>query len=231
MIKWQDDKDVFGRMHVLTGDPLFKNLTNAVDHFDVDLTDAVSWGQLKSKRWLVDLLEESDGEIDLGTVFICGGWWATLAAMLFNSKLDIEKIRSFDIDETCAPIAEAINKEQVRDGWKFKASTLDIHDLQYKGFPYTTHRSDGSEVELVDTANTIINTSCEHIENFYSWYNVIPKGTLVILQSNNYEEILDHVNCSKTIEEFSITTPMTRVLYEGELYLPEYTRFMKIGIK
>ena len=98
MIEWQDDKDVFGRMYALTGNPLFKNLTNAVDHYDVDLTDAVSWGQLKSKRWLIELLEESN--VELGTVFLCGGWWATLAAMLFNSKLDIEKIRSFDIDKT-----------------------------------------------------------------------------------------------------------------------------------
>ena len=229
MIDWQDDKDIFGRMFVFTGDPIFKNLTNAVDHFDVDLTDAVSWGQLKSKRWLIELLEESN--VNLGTVFLCGGWYGTLAAMLFNSKLDIDKIRSFDIDETCASIAEAINKTEVRDEWKFKASTLDIHDLQYEGFPYVTLRSDGSLVELVDTADTVINTSCEHIENFNSWYYVIPKDTLVILQSNNYEEISDHVNCSKTIEEFSISTPMSKVLYEGELFLPTYTRFMKIGYK
>ena len=103
MIDWQDDKDIFGRMFVFTGDPIFKNLTNAVDHFDVDLTDAVSWGQLKSKRWLIELLEESN--VNLGTVFLCGGWYGTLAAMLFNSKLGIDKIRSFDIDETCASIA------------------------------------------------------------------------------------------------------------------------------
>ena len=229
MIDWQDDKDIFGRLFILTGDPLFKNLTNSVDHFDVDLTDALSWGQLKSKRWLIEVLEESN--VKLGTVFLCGGWYATLSAMLFQSNINLDKVRSFDIDPTCAPIAEAINKTQVRDEWKFKASTLDIHSLQYEGFPYTTHRSDGSSVELVDTANTVINTSCEHIESFNSWYYVIPKGTLVILQSNNYEEIEDHVNCSQTLEEFSITTPMTEVLYEGELFLPAYTRFMKIGYK
>ena len=50
MIEWQDDKDVFGRMFALTGDPIFKNLRNAVDNHDADLSDALSWGQLKSKR-------------------------------------------------------------------------------------------------------------------------------------------------------------------------------------
>ena len=52
MIEWQNDKDIFGRMFILTGDPIFKNLRNAVDHFDADLSDALSWGQLKSKKWL-----------------------------------------------------------------------------------------------------------------------------------------------------------------------------------
>ena len=36
MIEWQDDKDVFGRMYVLTDEPLFKNLRNAVNQFDAD---------------------------------------------------------------------------------------------------------------------------------------------------------------------------------------------------
>ena len=79
MIEWQDDKDVFGRMHSLTGDPIFKNLRNAVDHFDADLSDAFSWGQLKSKRWLIEKLQHANQMIrnasgnqqsmQLGTVF------------------------------------------------------------------------------------------------------------------------------------------------------------------
>ena len=59
-IKWQDDKDIFGRMLVLTDNPLFNNLRNAVDNCDADLSDALSWGQLKSKRWLVKELEKLD---------------------------------------------------------------------------------------------------------------------------------------------------------------------------
>lgn len=229
MINWQDDKDIFGRMFELSGDQMFNGLRNAVDNHDVDFSDALSWGQLKSKRWLVDTLKSL--EIDLGMVYLCGGWYATLAPMLFNTNLNVEKIRSFDIDESCASIAECVNKVNVKDEWKFKASTLDIHDLRYNNFSYTTKRSDGSEVKLTETPNTIINTSCEHIENFHEWYDKVPWDKLLCIQSNNYFEIEDHVNCSYDLQAFHADTYMSRVLYKGEIELPKYKRFMKIGYK
>jgi len=229
MINWQDDKDVFGRMFVLTGNPIFNNLRNASDMNYADLTDALSWGQLKSKRWLVETLE--CGHWNLETVFLCGGWYATLAAMMLDANLAIKKIRSFDIDPLCESVAETVNKHHVKDDWRFKASTLDIHDLRYDNFRYTTKRSDGSEVELTETPNTIINTSCEHIENFAEWYAKIPNGKLVVLQSNDYFEVPDHINCSADLDTFSKSAPMSDVKFEGELFLSNYTRFMKIGYK
>ena len=79
--------------------------------------------------------------------------------------------------------------------------------------------------------DTIINTSCEHIANFIEWYNKIPNGTLVVLQSNNYFEIKEHVNCVNNINEFIKIAPMSTLLYNGELELEKYTRFMLIGYK
>lgn len=229
MIKWKDDNDIFGRMLVLTNNPVFNNLRNAVDNHDADLSDALSWGQLKSKRWLVDELEKID--LPLGTIFLCAGWYATLAAMLFQSKCNIGKIRSFDIDENCATIAETVNRNYTKKDWRFKASTADIHNIEYTNYTYKTKRFDGTVCEITDTSETVINTSCEHIENFAEWYSKIPKQTLTVLQSNNYFEIEDHINCSKNILEFAKQTPMTDCLYSGVLELPKYTRFMRIGIK
>jgi len=214
MIEWKDDNDIFGRMLVLTNNPLFNNLRNAVDNYDADLSDALSWGQLKSKRWLVTELESLD--ISLGTIFLCAGWYATLAAMLFQSKCNIDKIRSFDIDESCLQIADTINRNQVKEDWKFKSITQDIMDIDYP---------------ITDTPNTIINTSCEHIENFEEWYAKIPSGKLVILQSNNFFEVDEHVNCVNDINEFKRMSPMNTVLYSGELQLPKYYRFMLIGYR
>jgi len=228
MIEWKDDNDIFGRMLVLTNNPLFNNLRNAVDNHDADLSDALSWGQLKSKRWLVDELEKID--LPLGTIFLCAGWYATLAAMLFQSKCNIDKIRSFDIDQSCLQIADTINRNQVKEDWQFKASTLDIFNMEYPT-THTTYRADGSSLQLTEMPDTIINTSCEHIKNFADWYAKIPNGKLVILQSNNFFEIDEHVNCVNDLDDFASQSPLSEILYEGELKLSKYTRFMRIGFK
>ena len=229
MIKWKDDNDIFGRMLILTNNPLFNNLRNAVDNHNADISDALSWGQLKSKRWLVDELEKID--LPLGTIFLCAGWYATLASMLFASKCSVTKIRSFDIDDNCATIAETVNRNNTKNEWRFKASTADIHNIEYTDYTYKTKRFDGTVCEITDTAETVINTSCEHIVDFNKWYSKIPNQTIVVLQSNNYFEIDDHINCSKNILEFAEQTPMTDCLYSGVLELPKYTRFMRIGVK
>ena len=161
-INWQDDKDIYGRLLLLTNNPIFNNLKNAVDNHNADLSDALSWGQLKSKRWLINELEKQN--LDLGIVFICAGWYATLAAMLFNSNCSITSIRSFDIDESCANIAETINKHNTIDNWKFKASTLDILKMNFPT-EHKTYRANKTSLILCEMPNTIINTSCEHIEN------------------------------------------------------------------
>ena len=230
-INWQDDKDLFGRMLILTDNKMFNGLRNAVDNHNADLSDALSWGQLKSKRWLVSKLEELD--IPLGTVFLCAGWYATLASMLFQSKCAVDKIRSFDIDESCLEIADTINREQVKKDWQFKAVTQDIMDINYETHVWQTWSKANNRMsrEITDKPNTIINTSCEHIENFSKWYDSIPAGMLVCLQSNNFFEVDEHVNCVKNPIEFSQQSPMTNCLYSGVLELPKYTRFMRIGLK
>ena len=199
-----------------------------IDKVNYDI-DCFSQGQIKSKKWLIDELTKLD--LNLGTVFLCAGWYATLATMLFESSIKIDKIRSFDIDPSCVFIAEVFNKPWVVDNWKFKPCTQNIFDINYHSHTYNVYKANGTTGELTDAPDTIINTSCEHIENFDEWYNLIPDNKLIILQTNNYIEIEDHVNCSNSLSEFRIQTPMTTLLYEGELVLDKYTRYMRIGLK
>jgi hypothetical protein len=201
--------------------------------------DCFSRGQLQSKLWLVEELKKLN--VDLGTVFLCAGWYGTLAVMLFESGIKVEKIRSFDIDPTTADIAEVFNKPWLEDNWRFKASTVDIMNFNWTSVPapsdgtignfYYNTNTVNKIIQMKDNPDTIINTSCEHIKDFSSWYNKIPTGKLVILQGNNYFEISEHVNCSSNLNEFSNKSPMTITLYEGELELPKYKRFMKIGFR
>ena len=92
----------------------FKNFF--VNDIEIDM-DCFSRGQLQSKLWVLGELRKlkysynADGgiqkkEIDLGTVFLCAGWYGTLATMLFESNFKVDKIRSFDIDPDCVDIAE-----------------------------------------------------------------------------------------------------------------------------
>ena len=206
----------------------FKNFF--INNIEID-NDCFSRGQLQSKLWLIDELQKLD--VDLGTVFLCAGWYATLSTMLFESNIKLDKVRSFDIDETTVEIAETFNKQWFADGWKFKAIVDDINNIDYNGHTWHAWSNSNNRMSnpITDIPDTIINTSCEHIENFADWYAKIPDGKLVVLQSNNYYEIKEHVNCVKDIYEFKDMAPMSTLLYMGMKELPKYTRFMLIGYK
>ena len=197
---------------------------------DANIRDAYSRGQILSKKWLVKELEILP--VDLGTIFLCAGWYGSLSLMLFESGLPLTKIRSFDIDEDAWQVAETINRPMVMTDWLFKAQTADIHDINYTdGHTYDTYRRDGKVRELYDQPNTVINTSCEHIENFREWYDKIAKGTLVILQTNDSPNETDHVNIVRSIDEFKAMAPMTDCMYHGVLNLEKYNRLMVIGYR
>jgi len=203
-----------------------KRTLNKFPQSETAMVDAFSLGQLKSKLWLIEHLPDN-----LGTVFICAGWYGTLAALMFEKAIDkFEKIRSFDIDRSCASVADTMNRPWVMNGWQFKASTLDILDMDFPT-THTTYRSNGTSLELTEMPDTIINTSCEHIKNFAEWYDKIPDGKLVVLQSNNFYEVEEHVNCVDSIDSFKEMASMSTLIYSGELELEKYSRYMLIGKK
>ena len=193
--------------------------------------DCFSQGQIKSKMWLLEKLKKL--KLDLGTVFLCAGWYGTLATMLFESKIKVDKIRSFDIDESCVEIAEIFNKPWFVDEWKFKSITDDIMNIDYDKhvWQFWSNKNNRMSRPITDVPDTIINTSCEHIHDFESWYDKIPNGKLIILQGNDYFELNEHVNCSADQDSFSEKAPMTDVLYLGTIDCDKYKRFMKIGLK
>lgn len=170
--------------------------------------DAFWSGQLKSKEWLITHLRPH--VLRYVTVDIHGGWVGTLASMLFQSPIPVKHIRSIDIDPSCESIANMMNKGEEIAG-KFRAVTADMCSI----------RSD---------ADVIINTSCEHItqEQYDLWLTGHPYGSLLVLQSNNYD-IPEHVRIAKDLEEFKEQCHLGTVLWAGELELPMYKRFMVIG--
>jgi hypothetical protein len=170
--------------------------------------DAFWSGQLKSKEWLITNLRKNIKQVV--TVDIHGGWVGVLASMLFQSDIVCTSVRSIDIDPTCEPIANMMNKGEEMVG-KFQAITADMCSVQ-------------------STSDVIINTSCEHIsqEQYNQWINNQPTDRLFVLQSNNYN-IPEHIRIAETLEEFENQCNLKTVLWKGKLELPLYTRWMVIG--
>lgn len=212
---------------------LLKNLRDAMAKYpDQNWDDALAWGQLRSKVWLVEELTKLD--LDLGRVFVLAGWVGILPAlMLHDKRLRYTAVRSFDIDPSCAVVADTVNRDPyVIHGWAFKASTADVFAMDYDSCSYTTHRWDGSPVSMTESPDTIINTSCDHIMPFERFYDRIPSGKLVVLQNNDFVEADEtHTNTIGSLDDFRTQAPMSTVLYEGELPLSGYTRFMRIGFR
>ena len=205
------------------------------------LTDSFSRGQLRSKLWVSDTIKDLD--IDLGDmVYVCAGWYGVLPAILFERN-KVENILSFDSDASTDNPADTLNKEQTIDGLKFKAVVQDIHSLKYKNESFDVNHYQYTEMtEFKITkqsmpakmdATCVINTSCEHIVDFDKWWAGIPKGMLVIMQNNDFDDE-DHEHAEDTVtslEEFSKRLNVSETLYEGTLALEEYNRYMIIGRK
>ena len=205
------------------------------------LTDSFSRGQLRSKLWVSDTIKDLD--VDLGNmIYVCAGWYGVLPAILFERN-KVENILSFDSDESTDNPADTLNKEQTIDGLRFKAVVKDIHSLKYKDESFDVTHYQYTEMTKFKTtkqsmpakmeASCVINTSCEHIVDFDKWWAGIPKGMLVIMQNNDFDDE-DHEHAEDTVsslEEFSKRLNVSETLYEGTLALEEYNRYMVIGYK
>lgn len=203
------------------------DLTRTIDKYNLNF-DAFSYGQLASKQWLIDELEFL--KADLGIVFNLCGWYGLLPAMMFNSNIRVDKIRSFDIDESCWMIADQMNKTNIQNEWKFKAITEDINNINFEEHTWEGWSNVAMDyISVTESPNTIINTSCEHTND--EWYKKIPHGKFVILQSNDYWKGDKHINCCIDYNYFSRKYPMLETFYEGKRAFEKYTRFMKIGVK
>ena len=178
--------------------------------------DAFSNGQIASKIWLCEQLEQLFDNID--TIWIYGGWYGMTSFLLKSrNNINISTIRSYDIDPQCEAIADMINENWVYQEWQFKAHTADCSTLAPK----------------LGNPDLIINTSTEHFDTM-DWWDNIPKGVYVVLQGNNMPHD-DHVIYSTSLDDFCNLYPLDAVLYKGELEFNypnwNFTRFMQIGKK
>ena len=184
--------------------------------------DAFSAGQIESKIWAAEQLELVVTELNTGPLrmYVLGGWYSLLHFILSVRKnINIEYCRSIDLDPIVSYNANKINNAWEIEDWKFRAYPFDANKLEYT---YDT-----------DKINCAINTSTEHFKSKF-WFNLIPKGTLILLQGNDLQ-IADHVSRPESLKHFISTYPVTNLKFSGTMNFQfknmSYNRHMIIGIK
>jgi len=223
-------------------DDFVNRICRFIDYFVVDhkttlmlpdLGDFLSRGQVKSKIWLATELAKCV-EGNLGNVVFYGGWYNFVAYFLF-SQFELNKIYSIDLDENVVIPSEALYQTEYKEG-KFIPITYDVNKIEWKEHNLIINEHTNKEHQYIPTQspidekiNMVINTSCEHIEKFTDWFNLIP--AFVVLHTNDYFDNPQHSNCCKDIEEAKSKYPMQSIMYEGNLDTELYNRFMLIGIK
>jgi hypothetical protein len=206
--------DVLRGLAQYSGSRFVRDLAEAVvRHPYHNISQALGHRQIASKIWLRDELVNAFGG-RFGTVWVVGGWYGVLPAMLFDdARFDIDKIVSFDVDADCAAVALAVNRSPVSEG-RFEARTGDMYALSYDG---------------PTPPDLVINTSCEHIPDVRRWLDRLPSGMPVALQSNDYFDEPEHINCVNSLQDFIEQAALSKIAHSGVLETQKYDRFMLIG--
>lgn len=211
-IDWRDRAfDLTRGIAAYCESPLVRGLSRVIaKHPQAEIANAFNHKQVACKVWARDRLFEALGG-RFRHVVILGGWYGVFAAMLFEDRrFEVGLVESIDIDPGVATIAETLN---VGAEGRFKARTGDMYALDYASLG----------------ADLVVNTSCEHIADLRGWLDLLPAGTKVLLQSNDYFAEPTHINCVADVDAFRRLAGLTGVDYAGSLPQKNYTRFMLIG--
>ncbi|MEM7646687.1 MAG: hypothetical protein AAF203_07250, partial [Pseudomonadota bacterium] len=207
---------------------LFQSLARFSQFYPNLLTsDFLSPGQVSSKLWLCQELAKHIDLSEKSILLLCG-WYGSLNLFLRATTINREyRLLSVDIDPDCEELARKLNLEDSKKSL-FQAISGDVTQIDYEKWALGALDLRG---DCETPFDCVINTSCEHLENFEEFYDGLPQEPLLVLQSNNFFGCDGHVNCVEDLESFRQQAPMKRRLFQGELDVGKYKRFMLIGYK
>lgn len=175
-----------------------------VENKEVNYIDALSQFQVESKIWLIDELAKLNKSQN--ALFI--GGWLGISSLWLSRANAVDKVTNLDLDPGAIKFSDKLNA--YNPGYKEGIiSDVSEHDL--------------SQYDL------IINTSSEHMPD--DWYNNVPKGATVVIQTNDFHEIPEHINTVNDLTELKEKYIMEEIYYIGVRDCDRYNRFMIIGKK
>lgn len=173
---------------------------------DNNYVDALSYYQIQSKTWMLDKLGdmvEQDGKF--GRTCIIGGWIG-LSSYLLQKLEYVVFAKNIDIDENAIEFSKHLNAYNHHESEVCDALKHDYNDYEL-----------------------VINTSAEHMDN--EWFERIKKGTTVVIQTNDFHDIPEHINTVNNMEELLTKYNFSELYYAGVQDCDRYNRFMLIGKK
>ena len=199
----------------------------------IDVLNSLNENQQVSKEWLVEKLNEYKHPFrnklkkDRISIMLLGSWYGMLAYKLiekFNVK-KMDRIYCVDFDPKSKMIGNRLFRKI--DNENLQKGILTIVKYKEKDIKDLT-KEEMHECEI------IINTSCEHLnqQTIYDNMEKCRSGSLIVLQSNNYDKIQEHINTVKNLQEFvsQYQSHLINIqMYEKDFI--DYKRFMIIGIK
>jgi hypothetical protein len=167
---------------------------------------------IASKVWLLQELARIAPQV--GTIYVLGSWYGNLGVLLaLDPIVKYKKLINVETDPKFLQASERIQDHMGMGNTEYMLE--DANNLDYR---------------QLDPDGVVINTSLTDMEG-QAWFDNIPQGTLVVMQSRDY----DPGNVAHSTQDIMDRFPLSEVIYDGKLELedPEtqYTRYMVIGIK
>ena len=189
-----------------------------------DTHESFYHGLIKSKLWLCEELEivMYSEFIKNPTLHVLGCWDNLMAFMLLTRKPEYySTVYGYDINP------EAINNaNRVCDMWQYEKPIVYNRVQDVNDYDYSSH-----------TNSVFINCSIDQMDN-NNWYNSVPKGRLVCIQTTNMKDpdfpwFIKQTTDS--LDELVDKFTLTNLLYSGVKNIPYatngYKRYMIIGTK
>jgi hypothetical protein len=167
---------------------------------------------IASKVWLLEKLEQIQQHYT--TMYILGSWYGNLAVYItLQPTITVDRIINVETNLEMLDVSQNILNQVGATNVKYMLA--DANKLDYR---------------QLGTAGVVVNTSLTDMQG-QNWFNNIPAGTLVAMQSRDH----DPGNAAHSTQDIIDRYPLTEIIYDGKLKLkdPEtkYTRYMVIGVK
>ena len=167
---------------------------------------------IKSKVWLLTELARIAPTV--GTIYVLGSWYGNLGILLaLDPIIKYKQLINVETDKKFLQASERIHNHLGMGNTEYMLK--DANDLDYR---------------QLGPDGVVINTSLTDMPG-QAWFDRIPEGTLVVLQSRNN----DPGNAAHSTQDIIDRFPLSEIIYDGELDLQdpqtEYTRYMVIGVK